>query len=220
MLANLTAKAKLAIFFGVATLVAGTGVVIHDISTTETIEQITKLRNFDLLGDDKDWKEVLKDYTEQVATKKELKLLQFNGGEDKVEEFKKNCQTMLKIKYRVAESDGTLDSVLWCFKQQTVKDYLTKNKYTPLKTEFRIGTEDNPKWDKKIQEYLKTIPENKMTNLKVEQDSDSEIAESYRTAFIKECENLSKIKHFEEEFEKSYDLSSLWCAEKPKDNES
>ncbi|OAL10468.1 hypothetical protein A6V39_00190 [Candidatus Mycoplasma haematobovis] len=223
MFLNLTSKAKFAVVTGVVSLVGGSATLIHDIITTESVEAIIKLRNFELIDDDAKWAEVLEDYTREIKTQTDLKIPDFEGGTGKVEEFKKHCKQILSIKYRIADSLDLVDLALWCVKQQTVSDYLIKNKYTLLKTDHRVYDKDNPMWDKKIKEYLQLPKENtedKISELKITNSSLERVDESDRTAFIEECKKLSKIKHFDKNFEQSYTLSALWCAEAPKENKS
>lgn len=220
MLLNLPIHAKAAISIGVFCLVGGTVAVTYNIFTTSTLEEVIKSRDFVFLtiNDSDDWKAILEDYTKEIKTKEKLKINNFEGGgEEQISEFEKQCKSLLNIKYRVALSNGIAGQILWCVKQQTVEDYLTKNKYTVLKTDSTESQNDNTKWDAKIKEYLK-LPKgdkkNKFPELTLENSKENDINSEERTKFIDACKKVNKIKHFKEDFIKSYHLAAEWCAEK------
>ncbi|OAL10470.1 hypothetical protein A6V39_00200 [Candidatus Mycoplasma haematobovis] len=222
MLSNLAPKAKAAVFVGIGSLIAGSGTLIYDIFTTKTIKEFIETKHFTILtsnSEDSDtWKAIIQDYTEQIKTQKKLKINNFEGGdENKIQELQKACESILSVKYRVAVSNGIVNQVLWCVKQQKVEDYLIKNKFNVLKTTDTENTGDDPKWDEKIKEYLRVSENNKekqLSEVTLEKSKSGTIDTAEKKSFINACKKLNETKHFKEDFVKSYQLATSWCAEK------
>ncbi|OAL10432.1 hypothetical protein A6V39_00010 [Candidatus Mycoplasma haematobovis] len=126
---------------------------------------------------------------------------------ENINDLKKECAKA------TASSDYNNDTLLiteqFCMRPISIKELAENNRATPLDADV-TNENDSDKWDIKVDKYLETTEEKRITNVTLETKSETN-QKANRDKLRAECKKFEIIKTHETDFHTKYEKYLAWC---------